>query len=39
LRPGWRAGDYFELSARRASLLHKNVAADELAGFAIEVVE
>jgi len=32
-------GDYFELLARQTSGSTKNVAADELTWFAIEVVE
>jgi len=32
-------GDYFELIARQTSGSTKNVAADELTWFAIEVVE
>ena len=32
-------GDYFELIARQTSGSTKNVAADELSWFAIEVVE
>ena len=32
-------GDYFELIARQTSGATKNVAADELTWFAIEVVE
>jgi hypothetical protein len=32
-------GDYFELVARQTSASTKNVAADELTWFAIEVVE
>jgi hypothetical protein len=32
-------GDYFELIARQTSASTKNVAADELTWFAIEVVE
>jgi hypothetical protein len=32
-------GDYFELVARQTSAATKNVAADELTWFAIEVVE
>jgi predicted cupin superfamily sugar epimerase len=33
------AGDYFELIARQTSASAKNVAADELTWFALEVVE
>jgi hypothetical protein len=33
------AGEYFELIARQSSGATKNVAADELTWFAIEVVE
>jgi hypothetical protein len=36
---GVSAGDYFELIARQTSVSTKNVAADELTWFAIEVVE
>ena len=32
-------GDYFELMARQTSASTKNVAADELTWFALEVVE
>ena len=32
-------GDYFELIARQTSASTKNVTADELTWFAIEVVE
>ena len=32
-------GDYFELLARQSSASTKNVAADDLTWFAIEVVE
>ena len=33
------AGDHFELIARQTSASTKNVAADELTWFAVEVVE
>jgi hypothetical protein len=32
-------GDYFELIARQTSTSTKNIAADELTWFAIEIVE